>query len=117
MDIKYTKTPFLATSYTRASCILSPASGTNVTGQLFLETANGGVRVYGYVDGLAAGSSHGFHIHQYGDITNSTGANAGGHYNPNNVVSWFVGLSDVHPIISFFIEFATESKQLITFEI
>jgi Cu-Zn family superoxide dismutase len=73
------------TSFTRASCIFASASGTSVTGSIFLEPATGGVHIYGYVDGLVKDSSHGFHIHQYGDITNSTGSAAGGHYNPTNV--------------------------------
>jgi len=65
---------------------LTPASGTEVTGKIFLEPAQGGVRIYGYVGNLTAGSPHGFHIHVWGDITNSTGSAAGGHYNPANVV-------------------------------
>jgi len=69
---------------TRASCILSAAAA-NVTGQIFLETTSDSTRIWGYVDGLTAGTSHGFHIHVYGDITNMTGTNAGGHYNPTNV--------------------------------
>jgi Cu-Zn family superoxide dismutase len=72
-------------TFTRASCVFSPAAA-QVTGQIYLQdTGSGSTRIWGYVDGLTSGSSHGFHVHQYGDITNSTGANAGGHYNPNNV--------------------------------
>jgi Cu-Zn family superoxide dismutase len=73
------------TTFTRASCILTPATGTQVSGKIFLEPATGGVRVYGYADNLVSGSSHGFHVHQYGDITNVNGTAAGGHYNPTNV--------------------------------
>jgi Cu-Zn family superoxide dismutase len=72
--------------YGRASCVLTSATGTTVTGQIYLESATGGVRVYGYVDNLVSGSSHGFHVHQYGDITNVNGAAAGPHYNPTNAI-------------------------------
>eukprot|EP00029_Vermamoeba_vermiformis_P000996 TRINITY_DN11165_c0_g1_i1.p1 TRINITY_DN11165_c0_g1~~TRINITY_DN11165_c0_g1_i1.p1 ORF type:complete len:390 (-),score=89.77 TRINITY_DN11165_c0_g1_i1:74-1243(-) len=78
-------TAFNPNNYGRASCVLTSATGTTVTGQIFLETATGGIRVYGYADNLVSGSSHGFHVHQYGDITNVNGTAAGGHYNPTNV--------------------------------
>jgi Cu/Zn superoxide dismutase len=72
-----------------------------------LEPATGGVHIYGYVDGLVKDSSHGFHIHQYGDITNSTGSAAGGHYNPTNVVSKMTinGYESC-----YFIDFAVETS-------
>lgn len=44
-----------------------------------------GVRVLAEVEGLPANSSHGFHIHQYGDCGAPDGTSAGGHYNPQGM--------------------------------
>jgi Cu/Zn superoxide dismutase len=38
--------------------------------------------ISGTISGLAADSTHGFHIHQYGDISKTDGTATGGHYNP-----------------------------------
>uniref|UniRef100_A0A0K8R8A0 Superoxide dismutase [Cu-Zn] n=1 Tax=Ixodes ricinus TaxID=34613 RepID=A0A0K8R8A0_IXORI len=46
----------------------------------FVQTSNWSVEVTVNVTGLPPGS-HGFHVHQYGDITKGC-ASAGGHFNP-----------------------------------
>jgi len=43
-----------------------------------------GVLIEAHVNGLTPGK-HGFHIHQYGDISAEDGTSAGGHYNPAGV--------------------------------
>jgi Cu-Zn family superoxide dismutase len=48
----------------------------------FMDTGSG-VKVTADIDGLAPGSEHGFHIHQFGDCTDMEKAmSTGGHYNP-----------------------------------
>uniref|UniRef100_V5HA35 Superoxide dismutase [Cu-Zn] n=2 Tax=Ixodes ricinus TaxID=34613 RepID=V5HA35_IXORI len=59
-------------------CVLNT---TNISGVVrFVQTSNWSVEVTANVIGLPPGP-HGFHIHQYGDITKGC-ASAGGHYNP-----------------------------------
>jgi len=43
--------------------------------------SGGATRVHGQVKGLAAGV-HGFHVHQFGDLSNGC-LSAGGHFNPH----------------------------------
>ncbi|MEQ8787578.1 MAG: superoxide dismutase family protein [Pirellulaceae bacterium] len=65
----------------RAVCVLVPTKENKVRGRItFMETKEG-TRVRGRVNNLTPGL-HGFHIHQYGDLTDRTGASAGGHFNP-----------------------------------
>jgi superoxide dismutase, Cu-Zn family len=67
----------------RALATLMPTQGNVVTGTVaFRSTTEGGVRVQATVDGLAPGSTHGFHIHEKGDCGAPDGTSAGGHYNP-----------------------------------
>ncbi|CAN7982719.1 unnamed protein product [Ixodes pacificus] len=61
-----------------AICVIKT---TNISGIVrFVETSNWSVEVNVNVTGLPPGS-HGFHIHQYGDITKGC-ASVGGHFNP-----------------------------------
>ena len=69
---------------THAIAVLTPAEGSEVRGTLLLEETPDGVRVTGQVTGLAPGSAHGFHIHEYGDMTATDGTSLGSHYNPGN---------------------------------
>ncbi len=66
----------------QAVCVLLPTMGNKVRGRIaFSETKDGTTRVRGRVTHLTPGL-HGFHIHQYGDLTDRTGKSAGGHFNP-----------------------------------
>ncbi|XP_049762296.1 superoxide dismutase [Cu-Zn]-like [Schistocerca cancellata] len=66
----------------RAIAILSHSTK-NVKGNVtFVQTDDGVVTVTGIIEGLKPGS-HGFHIHEKGDI--SSCINAGGHFNPDKV--------------------------------
>jgi Cu-Zn family superoxide dismutase len=61
---------------------LAGASGSLVSGTLQLAPSAHGVRISGVIGGLAAGSSHGFHVHETGDCSAADAASAGGHFNP-----------------------------------
>jgi len=72
-----------ATTVPIAVCDLQPIGGSGVYGRVWLTPGSGGVTVDAIVTGL--NGTHGFHIHQYGDLSlNDTGNSAGGHYNPTN---------------------------------
>lgn len=68
-----------------AIAVLEPTQGNKVTGTLiFTKLQEGsGVQITGDIQGLTPGK-HGFHIHQYGDLSSSDGKSAGDHYNPTN---------------------------------
>lgn len=68
----------------RAVAVLRPAPNANVQGTIYFTESDRGVVIEGYVMGLKPNSEHGFHIHQYGDLTNADFTSAGGHYNPDN---------------------------------
>lgn len=65
-----------------ASVALAPASGSQVSGKLMLVPMGDGVHVTGDIGGLAANSTHGFHIHEKGDCSAADASSAGGHFNP-----------------------------------
>ena len=48
----------------------------------FAEQDDGSVVVEGTVTGLEPNSTHGFHIHEYGDLSGPKATTAGGHYAP-----------------------------------
>ncbi len=57
-------------------------SGGEASGVItFSKAEGGGVRVEGEVRGLTPGP-HGFHIHEFGDVSSPDAMSAGGHFNP-----------------------------------
>ncbi len=66
-----------------AVVLLIPTAGNSVTGTVRFTQIDGGVRVVADVSGLKQGV-HGFHIHEFGDITAADGMSAGGHLNPGH---------------------------------
>lgn len=62
--------------------ILGTAQGSSISGDLKMTETPNGLTVAGDVNGLTPGM-HGFHIHDFGDCSDS-GKAAGGHYNPKN---------------------------------
>lgn len=70
-----------APAVTRAIAILHPTEGSKVEGTLSFTKTGDGIRVEGEINGLTPGK-HGFHIHEFGDLTSPDGTSAGGHFNP-----------------------------------
>lgn len=67
---------------TEAIATIQAAEGQNVTGTVRFTRTGKGVQVEARLNNLSQGK-HGFHIHQYGNCSDSQGfTTAGGHYNP-----------------------------------
>lgn len=72
-------------STVRAVAVLQPVGGSGVGGVVYLTSEGNHVQVTGKVTGLTQGK-HGFHIHEYGDLTDlKEGKSAGDHYNPEHL--------------------------------
>ena len=69
---------------TKATCVLVPLSGSKVHGVIHFTQMGDSVQVSGEVAGLKPGL-HGFHIHQFGDLTDPKGMSTGGHFNPEGM--------------------------------
>jgi superoxide dismutase, Cu-Zn family len=65
----------------KAIAVLQPTKGSSVRGTVTYEAVEGGVHVVADVTGLTPGK-HGFHIHEFGDLSSDDGSSAGGHFNP-----------------------------------
>jgi len=76
-----TTTPAVPTARS-ASAMLTPASGSLVSGKFSALPIAGGVRITGEIGGLARGSTHAIHIHEKGDCSAADATSAGGHFNP-----------------------------------
>ena len=66
---------------TKAICVLVPTKGKQTEGVLTLTAGDKFVQISGKVSGLSPGL-HGFHIHEFGDLSSADGMAAGGHFNP-----------------------------------
>lgn len=62
--------------------VAGTASGSAVSGVVKFEETKSGLKVIADLQGIAPGN-HGFHVHEFGDCSDS-GKAAGGHYNPRN---------------------------------
>ncbi|GAB2499207.1 superoxide dismutase family protein [Arenimonas alkanexedens] len=65
-----------------ARTTLAAVGDSGAGGELMFNVDNGGVRVTGTITGLPAGSTHGFHVHEFGDCSAPDATSAGGHFNP-----------------------------------
>ena len=65
----------------RAVATLVPTKGSTVSGTIRFTQEGNRIHIVADVSGLTPGS-HGFHVHEFGDITAEDGTSAGGHYNP-----------------------------------
>lgn len=68
----------------KALAFLTPTKGNTVHGTVTFEEAENGVHVIVHLTGLKPGK-HGFHIHEFGDISSEDGSAAGGHFNPTGM--------------------------------
>ena len=68
----------------KAICILQPTEGNSVSGTVTFTQSDSGMVVTADVKGLKPGK-HGFHIHQFGDLSAADGTSAGGHFNPEKM--------------------------------
>lgn len=66
----------------RAVALLMPTQGHRARGVVYFEEDDGEVTVRYRIEGLEPGSEHGFHVHEFGDLTSADGTSLGGHYNP-----------------------------------
>jgi Cu-Zn family superoxide dismutase len=73
-----------AAEVTSAIAVITPTSGSHVSGTVTFTQTDSGVKVVADLSGLPAGK-HGFHIHEFGDITDTGKAmKTGGHYDPES---------------------------------
>ncbi|MFP7723583.1 superoxide dismutase family protein [Lysobacter sp. A3-1-A15] len=79
-----------------ARVVLTPASGSLVSGTLNLVPTAYGVRIAGEVGGLTAGGTHAIHIHERGDCSAADASSAGGHFNPAGHPHGRVGVATHH---------------------
>lgn len=66
-----------------AVAVLVPGGDSHVKGTVHFTRENDGVRVQASIDGLSPGQ-HGFHVHEFGDLSKSDLTSAGGHFNPEH---------------------------------
>jgi len=64
--------------------VLHPTEGNNVYGVVRFTRNDDGVQVEGEVHGLDPNSTHGFHIHEFGDCTADDATSAGDHFDPHD---------------------------------
>jgi superoxide dismutase, Cu-Zn family len=65
----------------RAIAVVIATKGNSLKGVVTFEEVDKGVHVIANITGLTQGK-HGFHIHEFGDISSDDGSSAGGHFNP-----------------------------------
>jgi len=70
---------------TQAIAVIHPTTGNTVHGIVrFTQDGKESVKVVADLSRLPPSSTHGFHIHQYGDCSAADATSAGGHYNPES---------------------------------
>lgn len=60
-----------------------PTAGNQAAGLITFSQEGKSIKITGEISGLTPGI-HGFHIHQFGNLSSADGTSAGGHYNPLN---------------------------------
>lgn len=70
------------TKVNKAVAVLVPLGDSKVSGTVTFTRHTDGILIEANVKGLKPNSKHGFHIHEYGDLTSADGMATGGHFNP-----------------------------------
>lgn len=65
-----------------AVAVIQPTAGSTVHGVVHFTQMDHQVKVVADLSGFAPNSVHGFHIHEFGDVSDPKGMSAGGHFNP-----------------------------------
>jgi Cu-Zn family superoxide dismutase len=79
----------------KAVAVMIPTAGNEVHGIVMFEQQGEAVRVRGKITNLSPGE-HGFHIHEFGDLSKADGTSAGGHYNPKGTAHGGPGSEEHH---------------------
>ena len=66
----------------KAIAVLSALNKSGVTGTIRFTNQSNGLLIVADIQGLKPRSSHGFHIHEFGDLSDKNGKSAGEHFNP-----------------------------------
>jgi Cu/Zn superoxide dismutase len=74
------------------------AGNAAVTGKIFFNYSSGtkNTIITGSISGLVANSIHGFHVHQFGDLSATDGTATGGHWNPLSGTHGYLDLPTRH---------------------
>jgi Cu-Zn family superoxide dismutase len=67
----------------KATAVISPTVSGKAEGIVTFTKVEEGIKIQATITGLTPGK-HGFHIHEFGDISRPDGQAAGGHFNPHN---------------------------------
>ena len=70
-----------ASAPTKAVAVIHGAKGSEINGTVTFTKVAGGIRVVADLHGVPAGM-HGFHVHEFGDVSTPEFMSAGGHFNP-----------------------------------
>jgi superoxide dismutase, Cu-Zn family len=62
--------------------VVYPASGSTCKGVVRIIQNDSSVKIIAELEGLAPGSKHGFHVHEFGDCSAPDAMSAGTHYDP-----------------------------------
>lgn len=63
--------------------VIQPTQGNHIAGTAHFTQTENGVHIVADITGLTPNSTHGFHVHQFGDASAANGTSAGGHFNPH----------------------------------
>jgi len=77
--------PICSSSVKSAIAVIRSTEGNTCKGTVRFTQTDHGVRVQADLEGLKPNQKHGFHVHEFGDLSASDGTSAGGHFNPSGV--------------------------------
>ena len=66
----------------KAIAVIQALNNSKLSGVVIFSQKGKLVEINVQISGLKPNQKHGFHVHQYGDISDPKGLSAGGHYNP-----------------------------------